>query len=69
MNEKLSIKQMRVLRGYSQESVSNHVSISREHLGKMENDPVVLKNAKIQTILNLLNYYEFEINQLNFFDD
>lgn len=68
MSEKLSIKQMRVLRGYSQQSVSNKVNISREHLGKIENDPVVLKNAKIQTVLNLLNYYDFGIDQLNFFE-
>ncbi|QIK85828.1 helix-turn-helix transcriptional regulator [Erysipelothrix sp. HDW6B] len=67
MEEHLTIKQMRHIKGLSQESAAKSVGLSREHLGRIEKDPEQLRKVKIDTILNLVNHYGFSIGDVYFF--
>ncbi|WP_159638254.1 helix-turn-helix transcriptional regulator [Erysipelothrix anatis] len=67
MPEQLTIKQMRQIKGLSQEDAAVNIGMSREHLGRIENNPKLLRKAKIDTVLNLVNSYGYSINDVNFF--
>ena len=64
---KKTIKQHRVLKGLSQESVASEIGISREHLGRIESDLELLRKTKIQTILDLASLYECSVDEITFF--
>lgn len=65
--EKKTIRQHRVHKGLSQETASNEVGISREHLGRIESDLEILRKTKIQTILDLATLYGCAVDEIIFF--
>lgn len=65
--DKKTIKQHRVLKGLSQESVALEIGISREHLSRIESDLEQLRKTKIQTILDLAALYRCTVDEIVFF--
>jgi len=69
MNGKLTIRQLRNLKGLTLEEASKLIGISREHLGRIETDYNALKQVKLSTILKIVDIYETNVNDIIFFED
>lgn len=68
MPKRLTLRQMRTLQHKTQEEVAKDLNISRRHLGKMETDYKVLKSVKFETLENILNYYGYSFDDLDYED-
>ena len=68
MNDKLTIRQHRVIRGLTIENVAKEVGITREHLGKAENDFNVLRSMKTSTVIKISDVYKINLSDIIFFN-